>query len=213
VIRRAGVYIRKKDGNLPAIHGIREKIVMPRSSVQIIGAFLVVSLVSLLHPAPRAIAASALEIDAKANAALQKFFDQVPTGEELISKAAGALIFPSVVKAGAIIGGEYGQGVLRLDGYTADYYSTISGSIGLQVGVQSKSIIILFMTKDALDGFRDTTGWEVGVDGSVAVVAIGVGGFLDTNTLQEPIIGFIFGQKGIMGNLTLEGTKMSKIIR
>jgi lipid-binding SYLF domain-containing protein len=213
VIRRAGVYICEKERNLPAIHGIKEKIVMPRSSVQIIGAFLVVSLVSLLHPAPRAIAASALEIDAKANAAIQQFFDQVPAGKELMSKATGVLIFPSVVKAGAIIGGEYGEGVLRLDGYTADYYRTISGSIGLQAGVQSKSIIILFMTKGALDGFRDTTGWEVGVNGSVAIVAIGVGGFLDTNTLQEPIIGFVFAQKGIMGNLTLEGTKITKIIR
>ena len=186
---------------------------MPQSSVRILCALIVVSLISLLPSAPLATAASALVIDAKANAALEQFYSEVPAGKELASKAAGMLIFPSIVKAGAIIGGEYGEGVLRIDGYTADYYSTISGSIGLQAGVQSKSIVILFMTKDALDDFRNSNGWEVGVDGSVAIVAAGVGGFIDSTTLKEPIIGFVFGQKGLMGNLTLEGTKMSRIIR
>ena len=186
---------------------------MSQSSVRIIRALIVVSLISFLHPAPRVKAASALEIDAKANAALEQFFREVPAGKELASKAAGMLIFPSIVKAGVAIGGEYGEGVLRIDGFTADYYSTASGSIGLQIGVQSKSIVILFMTKDALNDFRNSKGWEVGVDGSIAIVATGVGGSLDTNTLKEPVIGFVFGQKGLMGNLTLEGTKISRIIR
>lgn len=186
---------------------------MPQSLARIICTLIVVSLVSLLHPAPQAKAASALEIDAKVNAALQQFFDEVPAGKELASKAAATLIFPSVIKAGAIIGGEYGEGALRIDGYTAEYYNTKAGSIGIQAGVQSKSIIILFMTKDALDGFRGSKGWEVGVDGSIAIVAIGVGGSLDTTTLQEPIIGFVFDQKGLMLSLTLEGTKISRIIR
>lgn len=176
-------------------------------------ALMIVSLISVCHTAPMAEAASAIEIDAKANAALEQFLNEVPAGKELMDKAAGMLIFPSIVKAGAIIGGEYGEGALRIDGYTVEYYSTTSGSIGIQVGVQSKSIVILFMTKYALDNFRSSKGWEVGVDGSVAIVTIGAGGSLDTTTIKEPVIGFIFGQKGLMGNLTLEGTKISQIIR
>ena len=186
---------------------------MPQPSVRIICALVVLSLVSMLHSAPRAQAASALEIDAKANAALEQFFSEVQAGKELASKAAGMLIFPSIVKAGVAIGAEYGEGALRIDGYTAGYYSTASGSIGLQLGVQSKSVVILFMTRDVLDGFRGSNGWKVGVDGSVAIVAIGAGGSLDSTTLKEPIIGFIFDQKGLMGNLTLEGIKISRIIR
>lgn len=214
MLGEARVYLWNKNRSLPATHKLRKRIAMPQSSARIICALIAVSLVSLLHPAPQAKAASALEIDAKVNAALQQFFDEVPAGKELAGKAAGTLIFPSIVKAGlVVIGGEYGEGALRIDGYTVDYYSTASGSIGPQVGVQSKSIVILFMTKYALDSFRNSKGWEIGVDGSVAIVAVGVGGSLDTTTLKEPIIGFVFGQKGLMGNLTLEGTKMSRIIR
>ena len=186
---------------------------MHQSSVRILFALIAVSLVALLHTAPQADAASAVEIDAKANAAVKAFLDDVPAGKELMNKAAGVLIFPSVIKAGMVIGGEYGEGALRIDGYTVDYYSTASGSIGFQLGVQSKSIIILFMTKEALNSFRSSKGWEVGVDGSVAIITIGAGGSLDTTTIKEPIIGFIFDQKGIMGNLTLEGTKLTRIIR
>lgn len=186
---------------------------MPRSSVRITYTLIAAILASLLHTTHLAYAASALEIDAKANAALQQFYAEVPAGKELAGRAVGMLIFPSIVKAGIAIGGEYGEGALRIGGYTAGYYSTASGSIGLQIGVQSKSIVILFMTQDALDDFRNSRGWEVGVDGSIAIVAVGVGGSLDSTTLKEPIIGFVFGQKGLMGNLTLEGTKMSRIIR
>ncbi len=164
-----------------------------------------------LFTGSRAEAASAVEIDAKANATLEKFYETVPAGKELATKAAGILIFPSVVKAGMVLGGEYGEGALRIGGKTVAYYSTASGSIGFQLGVQSKSIIIMFMDKTALENFRKSQGWEVGVDGSVALVTIGAGGSLDTTTSQEPIIGFIFGQKGLMYNLTLEGTKLTKI--
>lgn len=183
------------------------------SSLRILCALVVAVSVSLFHSAPRAKAASALEIDARTNAALERFFIEVPAGEELAGKAAGMLIFPSIVKAGVVIGGEYGEGALRIEGYTAAYYSSAAGSIGLQIGVQSKSLVILFMTRDALDDFRNSNGWEVGVDGSIAIVTAGVGGTLNTNTLKEPIIAFIFGQKGFMGNLTLEGIKINRIIR
>lgn len=186
---------------------------MPLSSVRIICALVAVFLFSLFHAVPRAKASSALEIDAKANAALARLYSKVPAVKELAEKAAGMLIFPRIVKAGFAVGGEYGEGALRIEGYTAGYYSTAAGSLGLQIGIQSKSLVILFMTREALDDFRNSNGWEVGVDGSIAIVAAGVGGSLDSTTLKEPIIGFVFGRKGLMGNITLEGTKMSRIIR
>jgi lipid-binding SYLF domain-containing protein len=181
-------------------------------SARLICTLTAAALFSFLHPTS-AKAASAAEIDAKANAALEEFFSKAPAGKELAGKAVGMLIFPSVVKAGMVVGGEYGEGALRIGGTTVDYYSTASGSVGFQLGVQKKSIIIMFMDKTALDQFRSSKGWEVGVDGSIALVTIGAGGSVDTNTAQQPIIGFVFGQKGLMANLTLEGSKMTKIVR
>jgi lipid-binding SYLF domain-containing protein len=156
-------------------------------------------------------AASAVEIDAKVNATLDTFYREVGSGKELVKKSRGILVFPSVVKAGIGIGGEHGEGALRINGRTVDYYSTTSASIGFQLGVQSKSIVLLFMTGDALSKFRNSEGWKVGVDGSVALIKVGAGGSVDSNNITDPIIGFVFGQKGLMYNLTLEGSKLTKI--
>lgn len=166
-----------------------------------------------IHPTPNAEAATAAEIDTRTNAVLSSFYDKTSEGKELAAKAAGILVFPSIVKAGMVVGGEYGEGALRVGGTTVGYYSTASGSIGLQLGVQSKSLIIMFMDKKALDSFKVSDGWEVGVDASIALVTVGVDGSINTNTVQQPVIGFVFNQKGFMGNLTLEGTKISKIVR
>ena len=116
-----------------------------------------------------------------------------------------------MIKAGIGIGGEYGEGVLRIGGKTAAYYSTAAASIGLQLGVQKKSIIIVFLTSEALSKFRNSKGWEVGVDGSVAFIKVGAGGSLETTTINDPIVAFAFGQKGLMYNLTLEGSKFTKL--
>jgi len=156
-------------------------------------------------------AASKEEIDAKVNAALKMFYEKVGAGKELADKSNGILVFPSVVKAGIGVGGEYGEGALRIRGKTVDYYSTAAASIGFQLGAQKKSVILLFMTKEALAGFRSSDGWEVGVDGSVALIELGAGGSVDTSNIKDPVIGFVFGQKGLMYNLTLEGSKMTKI--
>ncbi|MCK9505404.1 MAG: YSC84-related protein [Porticoccaceae bacterium] len=156
-------------------------------------------------------AATKDEIDAYAGEALAEFYKQSPAGKDLAQRAKGILIFPRVVKAGFGVGGEYGEGKLIVGGQTAGYYSTAAASIGLQIGAQRKSQLILFMTDSALESFRNTDGWEVGVDGSVAVATLGAGGAIDSNTLQKPIIGFIFSNKGLMYNLTFEGSKMTKI--
>ncbi len=158
-----------------------------------------------------ALAASAVEIDAKVNAALERFYEEVDAAEELAGKAEGMLVFPSVIKAGFGIGGEYGEGALRVGDLTVDYYNTVAASIGFQIGAQAKTVILLFMTKKALKGFRKSDGWEAGVDGSVALADLGAGGELTTDTLRSPIIGFIFDNKGLMYNLTLEGAKMTRI--
>ena len=167
--------------------------------------------VGLFFSAAPALGAAAEEIDAKVDASLKEFRKKVGPADELLQNARGVLVFPSVIKAGLGVGGEFGEGALRIGGETVDYYNTVAASIGFQLGAQSKTIILLFMTEEALSDFRSSKGWEVGVDGSVALVTIGAGGSLDTHTLQQPIIGFVFNNKGLMYNLTLEGSKITRI--
>jgi lipid-binding SYLF domain-containing protein len=174
---------------------------------------VLVALAMLLSAARGAHAASAYEIDADVDNALSHFYRTVGGGRDLVRDAAAVLVFPSVVKAGMGIGGEYGEGALRRNGYTEGYYNTVSASFGFQLGVQARTVIILFMTEEALASFRRKHGWKVGVDGSVALVTVGVGGAVDTNQIKKPVIGFILDQKGLMYNLTLEGSKISRIER
>ena len=152
------------------------------------------------------------KIDSEANKALQVFYDDVEGGDVFLRKAAGYLIFPKVYKAGIGIGGETGEGVLRSSsGKAMNYYRTTAGSIGFQLGAQAKSIIIVFMTEKALTDFHNSSGWKVGVDGSVALVDIGAGKSIDTGNIKDPVVGFVFGSKGLMYNLTLEGSKFNKL--
>lgn len=167
----------------------------------------------LLGSASIAAAKSAKEIDASVDVALEEFQKDIKGAKEFLNGAKGVLVFPSVLKAGVGIGGEYGEGALRIGGKTVDYYSTAAASIGFQLGAQSKRIIIVFMNSDALKNFRESQGWEAGVDGSVALVTLGAGGAIDTTTIKEPIVGFIFSNKGLMYNLTLEGSKYTKLVR
>lgn len=156
-------------------------------------------------------ARTAAEINAGVNAALVKFKKAVNGSNELLTRARGVLVFSDVVKAGAGIGGEFGEGALRISGKTVAYYSWASASVGLQLGVQRKDIIILFMQDRALRDFRASEGWQVGVDGSIVLVEVGAGGSIDTTKANKPIIGFVVGQKGLMYNLTLEGSKITKL--
>lgn len=151
------------------------------------------------------------EIDASANAALSRLSSTVPGSRELLNKARGVLVFPSVLAAGLGIGGEYGEGVLRVGGRSVDYYSTVSASFGWQIGAQSKAVIFLFMTQEALDKFRNSEGWTAGVDASVAVVKVGANGDVDLNTALQPVNVFVMTNKGLMANLTIEGTKITKL--
>jgi lipid-binding SYLF domain-containing protein len=167
--------------------------------------------VAILAQPQRSEAASAGEIDRDANNTLHSFVEQVAGARELANKAAGILVFPSVVKAGIGLGGEYGEGVMLNQQRVVGYYNLISASFGFQLGVQERSVIIMFMTQDALNQFDRTAGWKVGVDGSVAIITVGIGGSIDTDKVTSPVIGFIIDQKGLMYNLTLEGSKISRI--
>ncbi|MEP6966157.1 MAG: YSC84-related protein, partial [Polaromonas sp.] len=151
------------------------------------------------------------EIDAAATSALGRLSSTMPGARELVGKARGVLVFPSVLAAGLGIGGEYGEGVLRVGGKSVDYYSTASASFGLQIGAQSKAIIFLFMTQDALDKFRNSQGWTAGADASVAVVKAGANGDIDLNTATQPVNVFVMTNQGLMANLTIEGTKITKL--
>lgn len=174
---------------------------------------VLLALILLFSTAGSGDAASALEIDAKAEATLKTFYSKIDAARELTDEASGVLIFPEVYKAGFGIGGQYGEGVLRISGQSSAYYSTASASIGFQLGAQKRSIILLFMTRQALQQFRQSKGWEIGVDGSVALIEFGVGKEFDSTNIKEPVIGFVFGNKGLMYNLSLEGTKISRIER
>ncbi len=151
-------------------------------------------------------------LEVKANAAEKVFINEVQGGKEFLSKVEGYLVFPEVIKGGFVVGGSYGEGVLRVKGQTVDYYRMISGSIGLQAGFQKRSYIIAFISKTALDGFRKSNGWEVGVDGSITVVNWGGGKDINSLSFEKPIYAFVFDTKGLMYNLTLEGTKFQRII-
>ena len=167
--------------------------------------------VAALLVAGTANAASAAKIDREVAKTLEVFAEEVKGAEEFLNKSAGYLVFPKVYKVGIGVGAESGEGALRIGGKTVDYYRTTSGSVGLQLGAQAKSIVIAFMTRDALDKFRNSEGWKVGVDGSVALIDIGVGKTIDTDNVRDPVVGFIFGSKGLMYNLTLEGSKFKKL--
>ena len=157
------------------------------------------------------LAAGAKEIDIKVDAALANFKKEVGGGEEFLKRANGVLVFPEVVKAGIGIGGEYGEGALRINGKTVAYYNTASASIGFQLGAQLKTVILVFLEQDALAKFRNSSGWEVGVDGSVALVTLGAGKDINTVDINDPIVGFVISNKGLMYNLTLEGSKITKL--
>ena len=154
---------------------------------------------------------SAGKIDREANDAIEVFRQEVNGADVFLNQAAGFLVFPRVIKAGLGVGAETGEGALRIKGRSVEYYRTTSGSVGFQAGAQAKSIVIAFMTPAALDQFRRSSGWKAGIDGSIALIDIGAGKTIDTDNVRDPVVGFVFGSKGLMYNLTFEGSKFTKL--
>lgn len=158
-------------------------------------------------------AKSAKEINAEVNNALKLFHQHVKGSKEFLKSAKGVLVIPNMVKAGLGVGGMYGEGALRIGGKTVEYYSLAGGSVGLQIGAQKTNLILVFMDDEALKKFRSSSGWKAGVDGSVALIDVGAGKSLDTLNVKDPIVAFVFGQKGLMANATVEGSKFTKLVR
>ena len=158
-----------------------------------------------------ALADTAAELDAKVDEAIATFQQEVNGADVFLRQASGYLVFPRVIKVGIGLGAETGEGALRVAGRSAAYYRTTSGSFGFQLGAQAKSIVIAFMTKESLAEFRASNGWQVGIDGSVALIDLGAGKQINNANIKDPVVGFIFGSKGLMYNLTLEGTKISRV--
>ena len=150
-------------------------------------------------------------IDASVNATLSRLYSTVPGSRELVAKSRGVLVFPNVLQAGFIVGGQSGNGALRVGGSTVGYYNTSSLSVGLQAGAQSKAIVFLFMTQDALDSFRKSDGWAAGADASVAVVKVGANGAVDTTTATAPVQVVVLTNAGLMGDVSINGTKVTKL--
>jgi lipid-binding SYLF domain-containing protein len=150
------------------------------------------------------------EINTEVSQALTLFYQQVKGGKEFLKAAKGVLVIPNVIKAGLGVGGQYGEGALRIGGKSVAYYSLAGGSAGLQIGAQKMNVILAFMQDEALKNFRASSGWKAGVDASVAFVDVGKEKSLDTNT-KDPIVGFVFGQKGAMAAATVEGAKFTKL--
>jgi len=151
------------------------------------------------------------DINAGVDNTLERLYKEVRGSRELVGKANGILVFPNVLAAGFVVGGEYGKGALRERGAHLGYYSVASVSVGFQAGAQSKAMVILFMTQDALNKFRNSKGWTAGADASVAIIKVGANGDIDTTTANNPVDAFVLTNTGLMANLNLEGTKISRL--
>ena len=156
-------------------------------------------------------AKNTIEIDAAIESALTRFKDEITGSQAYLDGARGTLVIPRMIKAGVILGMEYGEGALIVDGIKVQYYRAFSTSLGIQLGVGAKDLVILFFDDDAMDDFLYSSGWQAGVDGTVALWNMGAGGSIDTTESQDPIVGFVFGHKGIIAGVSMEGTKFTKI--
>ena len=173
--------------------------------------FLLLTLSLTITHSPGLNAKAMNEIDSAIENSLSRFTEEIQGGDAYLEGARGILVIPRMWKAGVLLGFEFGEGALIVDGIKVQYYKALTTSLGIQVGVGSKDLIILFFDDTAMDNFLYSSGWEVGVDGAVALFTRGAAGAADTITFKDPIIGFVFGQKGLLAGVSIEGTKFTKI--
>ena len=159
--------------------------------------------------APRA---DATTVNTRANAALERLYQTAPGSKQMVQNAKGVLIFPSVIGGSFVVGVEHGRGVLRVGGHNRGNYSTTGASIGWQAGGQSKAVIYVFNTQEALDKFLKSDGWSVGADATVAAGKIGANGSVDTTTAQAPVTSYVLTNAGLEAGVSLQGTKITKVV-
>jgi lipid-binding SYLF domain-containing protein len=157
-------------------------------------------------------AKTAQEIEKGVDAAIIKFKKEVNGGTNFLHKVKGYLVFPSVIKAGLIVGGKYGEGALRVNGHTKHYYDMTAASIGFQAGAQEYSMLIAFLSDESLQNFIRSNGWEAGVDGSITLSEWGANKDISSISFEKPIVAFIYGEKGLMASVSITGTKFRRII-
>ena len=156
-------------------------------------------------------AAQRQALNAQADNALTRLYKEARDSEDLVKQARGVLIFPNFISAGFIIGGASGQGVLREAGKTVSYHRMTEGSVGLLAGAQSQAVFILFMTDDALNRFKGSNGWTVGADANVALLTVGADARVTGRTAQQPVVGFVLTNSGLMGSLSLGGSRITPL--
>lgn len=156
-------------------------------------------------------AARRAAIDSAVDSALSRLYSEARGSQEIVASARGVLVFPSVVSAGFIVGGSHGQGALRKNGKTTSYFRMTEASVGLLAGAQSQAVFILFMTQDALARFEASRGWTAGVDGSIALLSLGANAQVTTQTAQQPIVGFVLTNGGLMANVSLNGNRVTPL--
>lgn len=161
--------------------------------------------------APRDQEARRREIDSGADGALTRLYSSARGSKELAARAEGILIFPRLISGGLVVGGEYGDGVLRTRGRNAGYYRLVGGSLGWQAGAQSQAVVLMFLTREALDRFRNSNGWTAGADATVSIAHVGASGDIDTNTAQQQVVGFALTNLGLYAGLKIDGTKITRL--
>jgi lipid-binding SYLF domain-containing protein len=178
-----------------------------RMLVTILG--LITAVVVTMVPGP-VLGDTAAKIDNDVDIALEKLYADSPAAKDIAKVAKAILVFPYVVKAGFLVGGQYGEGALRVEGKTVGYYNTAAGSYGWQAGAQSFGYALFFMNESALDYLNKSAGWEIGVGPSIVVVEKGLGTSLTSSTVQDDIYAFFFSRKGLMGGLGIQGSKITE---
>jgi lipid-binding SYLF domain-containing protein len=157
------------------------------------------------------LAAAKGDIDQGVTTSLGEFNALHASNANLRKKAAGVLVFPRITKGGVGVAGEFGEGALQVNGKTVGYYSIAAGSVGLTLGLAKRSEIIMFMTQDSLDKFTKSDGWSMGADAGVTVVSSNASADYDSLTQSKPILAFAFAEKGLIGDLSVDGSKITKI--
>jgi lipid-binding SYLF domain-containing protein len=150
-------------------------------------------------------------IDAGVDNALARLYNEVPGSKDMVTSAAGVVVFPSFESAGLIIGGSYGEGALRKNGRTAAYLRMNEASIGLLAGAQSQAVFILFMSQDALQRFEASSGWTAGADSSITIASVGANARVTTQTVQQPVVSFVLANSGLMANASVNGSRITKL--
>lgn len=182
-----------------------------RFALALLGALFVISSCTTTSPGRQDPVTRRNSINAGVDNALAELYRQVPGSEQMVKNSQGVLVFPSVISAGFVFGASHGEGAMRSNGKTTGFYRQTGGSWGLQAGAQSQAMFILFMTREALDNFNNSNGWTAGANASVTMISAGATAQATTQTVQQPVVGYVLSNGGLMAGLTIDGTRITRL--